>query len=53
MTTRIDGRRIDAATVKAMTNCRLKKCRERLAEALAIAETEIDARMGKGGGGLV
>lgn len=34
------------------TNCRLKRLRRQLMDALTMVEEEIDGRLGKGGGGL-
>lgn len=39
-------------SVATMTNCRLKSTRLRLQELLSLVEDEMEARMGKGGGGL-
>lgn len=48
----IDGRLITPFNVQRMTNCRLKSTREELQRCLVMVETEIETRMGKGGGGL-
>ena len=49
----IDGRNISRIeAVSKMTNCRLKKTQTVLQFLLSAVELEMDARMGKGGGGL-
>lgn len=52
MNNMIDGRRVTPTTVENMTNCRLRQTRTTLQWLLSIVEEEIEARMGKGGGGL-
>lgn len=48
----IRGRGVSPAKVQAMTNCRLRATYDELQRLLAMVETEIEARLGKGGGGL-
>ncbi len=48
----IDGWPVRSDNVPLMTNCRLKRTRDRLAELLALVDEEIGGRQGKGGGGL-
>lgn len=48
----VDGWSMLPKAMANMSNCRLKKTRARLMRHLAMVEEEMDARLGKGGGGL-
>lgn len=51
----IDGDKVRVVSRERLatsTNCRLRKLRSALMDALAMVEEEIDGRLGKGGGGF-